>query len=202
MSHILSSQPRIRSNKLLRRPVSPPSAARKHPEPTQSVAPCEPHAVPCAGPARLLLRDERQHSTPMAQGRAPTLLRAPGATSGTTQWRTSQRRAAQTSALLVSSTWQGGWQEQAPVQGQEGKGKESVSERASTSGRAYPCCTSPPCGLGSLSSASLSVHRLDPFLKKEWYDIKAPSNFSVRSCGKTPVTRTTGTSTPLPCPCS
>merc|ERR1711861_55382 len=29
--------------------------------------------------------------------------------------------------------------------------------------------------------------------KKEWYDIKAPSNFTVRSCGKTPVTRTTGT---------
>jgi ribosomal protein S3AE len=43
-----------------------------------------------------------------------------------------------------------------------------------------------------------SYHRLDPFLKKEWYDIKAPSNFSVRSCGKTPVTRTTGTSKPLP----
>jgi small subunit ribosomal protein S3Ae len=34
---------------------------------------------------------------------------------------------------------------------------------------------------------------LDPFLKKEWYDIKAPSNFTVRACGKTPVTRTTGT---------
>ena len=36
---------------------------------------------------------------------------------------------------------------------------------------------------------------VDPFTKKEWYDIKAPSNFTVRSCGKTPVTRTTGTST-------
>jgi len=34
---------------------------------------------------------------------------------------------------------------------------------------------------------------IDPFTKKEWYDIKAPSNFTVRSCGKTPVTRTTGT---------
>jgi len=34
---------------------------------------------------------------------------------------------------------------------------------------------------------------VDPFTKKEWYDIKAPSNFTVRSCGKTPVTRTTGT---------
>jgi len=33
---------------------------------------------------------------------------------------------------------------------------------------------------------------IDPFTKKEWYDIKAPSNFSVRSCGKTPVTRSTG----------
>jgi len=33
----------------------------------------------------------------------------------------------------------------------------------------------------------------DPFLKKEWYDIKAPSTFSARSCGKTLVTRTAGT---------
>merc|ERR1712113_1357840 len=33
----------------------------------------------------------------------------------------------------------------------------------------------------------------DPFLKKEWYDIKAPSVFSVRQCGKTLVSRTQGT---------
>merc|ERR1712039_908634 len=33
----------------------------------------------------------------------------------------------------------------------------------------------------------------DPFLKKEWYDIKAPSVFSTRQCGKTLVTRTQGT---------
>jgi len=33
----------------------------------------------------------------------------------------------------------------------------------------------------------------DPFLKKEWYDIKAPSIFSVRSCGKTLISRTQGT---------
>jgi small subunit ribosomal protein S3Ae len=33
----------------------------------------------------------------------------------------------------------------------------------------------------------------DPFLKKEWYDIKAPSQFIVRNCGKTLVTRTQGT---------
>eukprot|EP00401_Gymnodinium_catenatum_P019073 CAMPEP_0117487638 /NCGR_PEP_ID=MMETSP0784-20121206/16098_1 /TAXON_ID=39447 /ORGANISM="" /LENGTH=269 /DNA_ID=CAMNT_0005282291 /DNA_START=86 /DNA_END=895 /DNA_ORIENTATION=- len=33
----------------------------------------------------------------------------------------------------------------------------------------------------------------DPFLKKEWYDIKAPSVFHVRNCGKTLVSRTQGT---------
>merc|ERR1740121_1041957 len=33
----------------------------------------------------------------------------------------------------------------------------------------------------------------DPFLKKEWYDIKAPSAFTNRNCGKTLVSRTQGT---------
>lgn len=33
----------------------------------------------------------------------------------------------------------------------------------------------------------------DPFLKKDWYDVKAPSMFSVRNVGKTLVTRTQGT---------
>jgi len=33
----------------------------------------------------------------------------------------------------------------------------------------------------------------DPFLRKEWYDIKAPSMFSSRSCGKTLVSKTQGT---------
>ncbi|KAJ8768520.1 hypothetical protein K2173_022617 [Erythroxylum novogranatense] len=33
----------------------------------------------------------------------------------------------------------------------------------------------------------------DPFAKKDWYDIKAPSVFSVRSVGKTLVSRTQGT---------
>jgi len=33
----------------------------------------------------------------------------------------------------------------------------------------------------------------DPFLKKEWYDIKAPSVFGVRNCGKTLISRTQGT---------
>jgi len=33
----------------------------------------------------------------------------------------------------------------------------------------------------------------NPFLKKEWYDIKAPSVFTQRQCGKTLVSRTQGT---------
>ena len=34
---------------------------------------------------------------------------------------------------------------------------------------------------------------VDPFTKKEWYDVKAPSMFSNRNVGKTLVTRTQGT---------
>merc|ERR1712003_452853 len=34
---------------------------------------------------------------------------------------------------------------------------------------------------------------VDPFSKKDWYDVKAPSMFSVRNVGKTLVTRTQGT---------
>ena len=36
---------------------------------------------------------------------------------------------------------------------------------------------------------------VDPFSKKEWYDIKAPAVFVNRMVGKTPVNRSTGTST-------
>jgi hypothetical protein len=36
-------------------------------------------------------------------------------------------------------------------------------------------------------------YRADPFSKKDWYDIKAPSVFSVKNVGKTLVTRTQGT---------
>jgi len=32
----------------------------------------------------------------------------------------------------------------------------------------------------------------DPFAKKEWYDVKAPSVFQIRDIGKTPVTKTAG----------
>ena len=34
---------------------------------------------------------------------------------------------------------------------------------------------------------------VDPFAKKDWYDIKAPSVFNVKNVGKTLVTRTQGT---------
>lgn len=34
---------------------------------------------------------------------------------------------------------------------------------------------------------------VDPFTKKDWYDVKAPSMFNIRQIGKTMVTRTQGT---------
>jgi len=34
---------------------------------------------------------------------------------------------------------------------------------------------------------------VDPFVKKDWYDVKAPSTFTNRQVGKTPVTKTIGT---------
>ena len=96
-------------------------------------------------------------------------------------------------------------QEQAPVQGQEGQGKESVryAPVAYSLDTTHGAASAPTFPVQSASGAELCMlhawpRRVDPFTKKEWYDIKAPSNFTVRSCGKTPVTRTTGTSAPLP----
>jgi small subunit ribosomal protein S3Ae len=40
----------------------------------------------------------------------------------------------------------------------------------------------------------LLFYSVDPFSKKDWYDVKAPSMFAVRQIGKTLVTRTQGTS--------
>ena len=34
---------------------------------------------------------------------------------------------------------------------------------------------------------------LDPFLKKEWYNLISPSMFSNKECGKTLITKTQGT---------
>lgn len=36
------------------------------------------------------------------------------------------------------------------------------------------------------------IDSVDPFTKKDWYDVKAPSMFTIRQIGKTMVTRTTG----------
>jgi len=45
--------------------------------------------------------------------------------------------------------------------------------------------------LGKKKGAKKKVQ--DPFLRKEWYDVKAPAPFANRIVGKTCVTRTTGT---------
>lgn len=47
--------------------------------------------------------------------------------------------------------------------------------------------------LGKKMKAGGKKKAVDPFTRKEWYDIKAPSMFAKRVAGKTPVTRTTGT---------
>ena len=50
----------------------------------------------------------------------------------------------------------------------------------------------------------------DAFARKDWYDIRTPAYFQIRTAGKTPVSRTQGTSTwegagmglaPLASPC-
>jgi len=45
--------------------------------------------------------------------------------------------------------------------------------------------------LGKKKGAKKKVQ--DPFIRKEWYDVKAPAPFATRYIGKTCVTRTTGT---------
>lgn len=61
-------------------------------------------------------------------------------------------------------------------------------------GKGLPRKLRPTC-LPSLTSSlrPSSCNSLDPFLKKDWYDIKAPSMFSVKQVGKTLVTRSAGT---------
>ncbi|KAG0014310.1 ribosomal 40S subunit protein S1B, partial [Podila clonocystis] len=42
------------------------------------------------------------------------------------------------------------------------------------------------------SATFLITNSVDPFTRKDWYDIKAPSTFDVRNVGKTLVNRTQG----------
>ena len=46
---------------------------------------------------------------------------------------------------------------------------------------------------GQPTSDSVSCCSVDPFSRKDWYDVKAPSVFNTRNVGKTLVTRTQGT---------
>ncbi|XP_014212141.1 40S ribosomal protein S3a [Copidosoma floridanum] len=48
-------------------------------------------------------------------------------------------------------------------------------------------------GLSKGSKKSLRKKAVDPFTRKDWYDVKAPSVFTVRQVGKTLVNRTQGT---------
>jgi small subunit ribosomal protein S3Ae len=48
-------------------------------------------------------------------------------------------------------------------------------------------------GLKQASKKGGKKKVVNPFSKKDWYDVKAPAQFATRQIGKTPVTRTTGT---------
>lgn len=48
-------------------------------------------------------------------------------------------------------------------------------------------------GLNKNSKKGGKKKVVNPFSKKDWYDVKAPAQFKTRQIGKTPVTRTTGT---------
>lgn len=52
---------------------------------------------------------------------------------------------------------------------------------------------SPPNPKNQNQTPQKTKNSSDPFAKKDWYDVKAPSMFAVRNVGKTLVTRTQGT---------
>jgi hypothetical protein len=64
------------------------------------------------------------------------------------------------------------------------------------SAHASHACDAPPTQATSWmddDSGSACAACADPFAKKDWYDIKAPTYFQVRNIGKTLVSRTAGT---------
>jgi small subunit ribosomal protein S3Ae len=48
-------------------------------------------------------------------------------------------------------------------------------------------------GLNKTGKKGTKKKIVNPFSRKDWYDVKAPAQFKTRQIGKTPVTRTTGT---------
>ncbi len=54
-----------------------------------------------------------------------------------------------------------------------------------------PCLILQGLSKGGKKGAKKKV--IDPFTRKDWYDVKAPSIFKVRDIGKTLVNRTQGT---------
>jgi len=48
-------------------------------------------------------------------------------------------------------------------------------------------------GLAKVGKKGAKKKIIDPFTRKDWYDVKAPSIFTVRQVGKTLVNRTQGT---------
>lgn len=61
-------------------------------------------------------------------------------------------------------------------------------------GMQYGKCSSEPVYSMNLWMNASSFYSVDPFSKKDWYDVKAPAMFNIRNLGKTLVTRTQGTS--------
>ena len=78
-----------------------------------------------------------------------------------------------------------------------GKKKTCARWLAGRSPAAACRCAAAAAQRGSLRAPGLTprpaARRVDPFTRKDWYDVKAPSMFTNRSVGKTLVTRTQGT---------
>lgn len=102
-------------------------------------------------------------------------------------------------------------EEQEDFQGQEGREEEGVSGTSKKKktlkllsdlflfSHLFRFLSSFLCYLyfTDIQNIKQQLYRADPFAKKDWYDIKAPSLFNQRQVGKTLVTRTQGTKASL-----